>query len=409
VNRPFHLSLSVTGFLCLVLMGAGSLQAQDSAEEAEQKRQMELAQSLLGKTPDRAAILYFLAEQHALLQEPHEAIVNLKESLDLREGFDPAGDPIFSGLKSSPDFQKLVEQAHHDFPEVSHAKLAFVTKEKDLIPEGLAYDPTQDRLLLSSLHLKKIVGIPLQPSGQIKDFVPNDRYNLLPVLGIRFDPSDATIWAASWIENGKTELLHFAKDGSLLGRYSPQETGKHGFNDLIALRNGTLFITDTPGNQIYRFDTKSKAFQVIPASRPLLMPNGITVSENGEEIYFADQFGIFRLNSRTGSCIELKPETHTTISGVDGLYWHHGALIAVQNGIGSPRIAVFQLSKEGSEVKKITILEYRSSFSTLPTTGAIVGDDFYFIVNSQLDNLNGDRILDPTRLEPVRIGVLSLR
>jgi len=44
----------------------------------------------------------------------------------------------------------------------------------------------------------------------------------------------------------------------------------------------------------------------------------------------------------------------------------------------------------------------------LPTTGAIRGSDFYFIANSQIDNLNGDKILDLTLLEPVRIGVIHL-
>jgi hypothetical protein len=45
---------------------------------------------------------------------------------------------------------------------------------------------------------------------------------------------------------------------------------------------------------------------------------------------------------------------------------------------------------------------------TTPTTGAIRGDDFYFIVNSQIDNLNGEHILDVTKLAPVRIAVVHL-
>ena len=44
-----------------------------------------------------------------------------------------------------------------------------------------------------------------------------------------------------------------------------------------------------------------------------------------------------------------------------------------------------------------------------PTTGALRGDSFYFIVNSQGDNLNGEHVLDVTRLAPVRIAVLRLQ
>ena len=122
----------------------------------------------------------------------------------------------------------------------------------------------------------------------------------------------------------------------------------------------------------------------------------------------ADQFGVLRLDLKTGNSAEVDPGAHSTLAGVDGLYWHKGSLLAVQNGIGSPRIALFQLTKDGRRISKTTVLEYRSNFTVLPTTGAISGDDFYFIANSQLDNLNGEHILDPTKLEPVRIGVLRL-
>jgi hypothetical protein len=39
----------------------------------------------------------------------------------------------------------------------------------------------------------------------------------------------------------------------------------------------------------------------------------------------------------------------------------------------------------------------------LPTTGAIHESDF-FIANSQIDNLNNDKVMDVTRLEAVRVG-----
>lgn len=95
--------------------------------------------------------------------------------------------------------------------------------------------------------------------------------------------------------------------------------------------------------------------------------------------------------------------------GGDGLYWYRGGLIAIQNGIGSARIARFSLSKDGRRAGKADVLENRSTFTTLPTTGALRGDEFFFIANSGIDNQNGAKILDPTRLEPVKIGVLKLR
>ncbi len=64
------------------------------------------------------------------------------------------------------------------------------------------------------MHRKKIVQI--SADGKVTDFVPGDRYNLLPVLGIRVSPVDGTVWSNSWADNGNTELLHFDNSGVLL-------------------------------------------------------------------------------------------------------------------------------------------------------------------------------------------------
>jgi hypothetical protein len=382
----------------------GSL--EEPADAAQIRAQIALAEKLLGKTPDRGAVLYFLAASHAQLRETLEALDNLKECIQLKEGFDPAGEPAFAGLKGDSGFDPLVEQAHKDFPSVAQARLGFVTTEKDLIPEGLAYDPANDSFYLSSLNRRKIVKIPRQ--GKITDFVPGDRYSLLPVLGIRLDPTDGSVWSDSSTDSGKAELLHFDKNGTLLGRFSLGKGGKHGFNDLVVTRHEEIFLTDTIANLLYRFDQKTQEFISIPLSRELLLPNGIALTDDDQFLYVADQLGVLRLNLKTSESAEVDPGAHSTLAGVDGLYWHKGSLVAIQNGIGTPRIAVFLMDKNGLRVAKTTILEYRSSFSVLPSTGALSGDDFYFIANSQMDNLNNEHVLDATKLEPVRIGVLRL-
>ncbi len=331
---------------------------------------------------------------------------NLKQCIALKEGFDPSGEPAFAVLKDGKDFKQLLEQVRKDFPPVTQAKLAFTTTEKDLVPEGLAYDAPLDAFLLGSLHRKKIVKIPRQ--GKITDFVPDGRDNLLPVLGIRIDPNDGSVWSNSWLDRGKTELLHFDKSGTLLGRYSLSDGAKHGFNDLVVYPDGDILLTDTAAHKVFRFNSRTHSFADIKLCRELLEPNGIALTGDGTIAYIADQLGIIQLQVKSGESIEVDPGSRNTLAGADGLYWHRQKLIAIQNGIGTPRIAVFDLSENGRQVTKVTVLEYRSSFTKLPTTGALDGDDFYFIENSQLDNLNGDKVLDVTKLEPVRIGKLHI-
>ena len=414
---PFCFSalLLLTGFLWLPLAVHPQEKEKEQvkgvlaepADAADVREQIARVEKLLPQLPDRGAALYFLSTAKQHLGETREALQLLRECLELREGFDPSGSPSLKVLKGSKEFDKLVDDVHRDFPAVGQARLAFVTEEKDLVPEGLAYDARQNVYYLSSLNRRKIVKITAQ--GTASDFVPAGRDKLLPVLGIRLDPSDGTVWAASWDENGdKAELLHFDASGKLLGRYAPKDALPHGFNDLVVRRNGEVLVTDSVSNQVYRFDSGGHTFALLPVHRVLSAPNGIALADDDRQLFVADDFGVVRVDLDHGTSIDVNQGPRSTLAGVDGLYWHNGSLIAVQNGIGSPRIAAFKLSKDGTRVTQATVLENRTQFTVLPTTGAIHGNDFYFIADSQIDNLNGDKIMDVTKLTAVRIAVVRL-
>ncbi len=376
----------------------------DAAEIREQIAKVEKLKAVL---PDHGAVLYFLSTSKQHLGETLEALQLLKECLALREGFDPTGSPSLKVLKGAKEFDDLVAAVHRDFPVVGQARLAFVTEEKDLVPEGLAYDARQNVYYLSSLNRRKIVRI--NAEGRVSDFVPAGRDNLLPVLGIRVDPSDGTVWANSWAElTERSELLHFDASGNLLGRYAPQDAAKHGFNDLVVRKNGEVILTDSVSNQVFRFDPRAHTFAPLPFHRLLSGPNGIALDDDDRLLFVADDFGVVRVELDSSGTIDVNPGPRSTLAGIDGLYWRKGNLIAIQNGIGSPRVAAFRLSKDGSRVTQTTILENRTPFTTLPTTGAIHGNEFYFIANSQVDNMNRDKVMDVTKLAVIRIAVVQL-
>jgi len=377
------------------------------ADADEVREKIAEVEKRLPQLPDRGAALYLLAASRQHLGETLAALRLLKECVALREGFDPAGSPGLSVLRGDKEFDEMVANVHRDFPVVATAKLAFQTEERDLIPEGLAYDSGTNVFYLSSLNRRKIVKI--AADGKVSDFVPAGRDHLLPVLGIRMDPGDGTVWANSWEEAGeRSELLHFDAAGNLLGRFAPADAGKHGFNDLVVLKSGAVILTDTISNQVYRFDRATHAFAPLEIYRILSEPNGIALDDEERQLFVADDFGVVRVDLGNGTSADVNPGPRSTLAGIDGLYWHAGSLVGVQNAIGSPRIAAFRLSSDGRQVTKTTVLENRSAFTREPTTGAIRGDNFYFIANSQIDNLNGTHVIDVTKLQPVRIAVLRL-
>jgi hypothetical protein len=87
----------------------------------------------------------------------------------------------------------------------------------------------------------------------------------------------------------------------------------------------------------------------------------------------------------------VDPGAHNTLSGIDGLCWNKGDFLGVQCGTGAYRVMRWQLSPDGPKVTASEILEHRTALVSDPTTGAVLGDKFYFIANTGIYNLRTKR------------------
>src|SRR5262249_27639796 len=86
----------------------------EPSDAAEVRSQIKTVEKLESVLPDRAAALYFLAAAKQHLGETLDALKLLKECLASREGFDPAAEPAFRGLKDSKEFTEMVESARRE-------------------------------------------------------------------------------------------------------------------------------------------------------------------------------------------------------------------------------------------------------------------------------------------------------
>lgn len=78
--------------------------------------------------------------------------------------------------------------------------------------------------------------------------------------------------------------------------------------------------------------------------------------------------------------------------GIDGLYARGKTLVAVQNGIGRPRIVRYFL-RSPREIGRMAILERRHPSYDEPTTGTIWKNDFYYIPNTHLNSTDAQGAL----------------
>jgi hypothetical protein len=101
-------------------------------------------------------------------------------------------------------------------------------------------------------------------------------------------------------------------------------------------------------------------------------------------------------------------------SHVDGLYYYNGGILAVQHQRvkSKPlvRIARTYLDKEYLQGTKLIVLEADHPAFRLPTTGAIVKDEFYFIATSFIDKWRKKQpVVDPVLIMKVSLAHFGLK
>jgi hypothetical protein len=389
---------------------SATLSPQVAADAENVRGEIRSLETVLSKVPDRGAVLFLLAREYAHLGELQKALRLLKECVALDAGFvpDPGQSSSLRRLETNAEFRELLMQARRRYLPVHKAQVAFTVPARDLFPEGLAIDVSNGLFYMGSMHHKKIVKFRL--TGGVSDFVKEGVYDLSPVGGVHVDPADHSVWAST--DAGvkqRPELLHFDGQGTLLERYASPGKTPYDLNDLVLRGRKEIFATDTEGHHVYQFDRRSHAFTNLKLWRPVFYPNGITLSNDRNLLFIADMLGVIRVDLRTNESSDIEPGAHNTLAGVDGLYWHNDELLGVQYGTGEYRVMRWKLSPDGHSVTASEVLEYRSDLTGDPTTGAILGDKFYFIANTGIYNLEDDKIGDASKLEPVHIAVVPLK
>lgn len=372
------------------------------------REETKVLEQMLPRLADRGAALFLLAHDYALLGESAKPLDLLKQCAALDEGFDPSSDKAFLSLRGDPEFHNLVEHVRQRTPSVHRAHVAFTVKQNDLFPEGLAVDVSKRMFYMGSEYHNKIVRI--SRAGEVTDFVSEGIYDLMPVGGVHVDPTDHSVWCAT--DPGKknrSEIVHFDAQGKLLERYTPATAGQHVLNDLALRGRSEIYVTDTEGNHVFRFDRESHRFAELNLGRPVFEPNGITLSDNGDVLYVADDLGVIRMDLRTNTAHDLRPAPHDTLAGIDGLYWYEGTVVGIEYGTGAYRVMRWRLSPDGFQVTSSETLERGTEMVRNPTTGAILHGKFYFMANTGLENLDDGKIADPAKLGPLQIAILPLK
>jgi sugar lactone lactonase YvrE len=279
----------------------------------------------------------------------------------------PKGDPA------------LIRELNARVVRVARSSEAFVVRQPDLIPEGIAYDPVEDVFYLSSIRHGKVVRV--SRDGSTRDFAGG----MFATLGLKVDLARRRLWVASFAapetvgytaaDEGRAAAHEYdLASGRLLRTI---RTSKSLLNDLAIAGDGTVYITDSVAGTVLRVPPGSETAGTFADG--FTYPNGIALSDDGAQLFVADAGGITRFSLPSGERRLLTPPRGETLAGIDGLTYRRGALIAVQNAVGRPRVIRIRPRPVAVEV-----LESANPLFVMPTTGTMAGDDYVYMANPQI-------------------------
>lgn len=385
--------------------GAEAMQAKDYQAAV---RHLSAA---LAAAPSHPGLMADLARAHALAGDGAAAAARLAAALRLGSGLDVASDPAVARILEGEAGAALRAAAADLRSPISSSQEAFRVSERDLIPEGMAYDPVAKDFYVGSIHRRKIVRV--DAAGRATDFIGEGRDGLLAVLGMKVDPAGRTLWAATEgtlsmrggtrDDVGRSALVQYdLRTGRLLKKVELRpDPAPHLFNDLVLGGDGSVFLTDSEHGSVWRLRPGAGRLEPVGSPRSLEYPNGIALASDGRRLFVAHLAGIDILDLATGHRSPLRHPGSLTLAGIDGLYRRGHDLVAVQNGLEPPRIVVFTMTPGEDRVLGLRVLERgHPLFPSIPTTGAIAEDAFYYIANAQLRAFGpDDRIFPLERLQ----------
>lgn len=355
---------------------------------------------LYAEDPQQLHLAYYLASLEARAGRADAALGWLNRLAEQGWGLGVLeGD--FGVLASDARFIALAKRLQAAVRATATSEVAFRLTERNLIPEGIAYDSKSGDFLIGSLMQRKIVR--LSQHGKVTDFVPAGSGGLGSVLGLEVDVPRRRLWAVSSGEDSAVFAFDLAS-GALIGRYSLAGGGAGAaLNDLCVGPNGTVFGTATGRGSVVALAAGAHELVELVPPGTLSAPNGIVCLPQGQELIVADSLGLVAVATAGGSVRRLAAPPGSTAAGIDGLDLHGETLVGVQNAFGRGRVITIQLAADRGRILDVRALETAHPAFDLPTTGAVVGDSFYYIANSQLDHLDpSGRLLRAEELvEPI--------
>ncbi|HEV7843738.1 MAG TPA: hypothetical protein VGO69_08565, partial [Pyrinomonadaceae bacterium] len=156
-------------------------QAIKAYQEKNYLAYLENMKLALALRPEHPRLMYNLASAHALVGNKREALAWLVRVAEMGLIYPAAKDTDFDSVKETDEFKAILKKFEDNRAPLGRSTTAFTIREKGLITEGIAFDPSSETFYVSSVHKRKILSV--GKDGAVKDFA-TERDGLWSVLGM---------------------------------------------------------------------------------------------------------------------------------------------------------------------------------------------------------------------------------
>ena len=323
-------------------------------------------------TPGHPTIQTALARGLAQDGDRAGAVAQLNRLADLGFSFKAADDPAFQGLKDDPGFVAAAQRLAENGKGSGRGKIIKLGLTGG--SEGVAWSETSKAFLMGSsgsIHAYKLDG-----DGAAK---PVAKAAGSQILGIRPDPASQSFLVCVNEPDGSNSAVvrHRESDGEIIDTYKlPMKNAL--CNDIALLKNGSFAVTDSNNGVFHPVDGK---LDPLALTTPVYAPNGIASDIGKDRLYVAHAGGVVVHDLATGKSRELAADRKTLIGGIDGMVWHKGSLIGVQN-LANARLdtRLLRITPDAdAQTATVAVLLSGTDFPGRASTVAVVGDEAFVI------------------------------
>lgn len=259
--------------------------------------------------------------------------------------------------------------------------------EKDLIPEGTAFNPKTNSIYIGSIYKQKIVSI--SGEGLIKDIITKSQFGDLSPLGMEMDKKNDILWvnvAKSPIvkhsnnKEWRTTIMSFDMlTQKLIKKYNLIKGEYIFLNDITLADNGDVYATESMGNKIYKIDKSTDVLMPFIALEGFNFPNGIVFYKKQNCLFVSANEGILKIDIKAKEYSLVKCLDNIDATIIDGLAINHNYFIGHQR----TKISKFYFNETITKIHQIETIDSGSEFDS-STTGEIGNGSYHYIVNSQI-------------------------